>query len=388
MRLQPSVVQNVTTYSVIIDVPNRALKLKPGMTANVAIEVAARDNVVRVPNAALRFRPTAAMFAALGQEAPSTGQTTINAETAEHAEVAFSARSARSALNVVSRDPKATTVDALFGPLEVVETEGRVWVYADNRLKPLRVRLGVSDGQTTELIEGDLQPDTALVTNVTTGAEIDDGGSVPCRPVHARWRRRTRWTRRTGRWQPARRIAMTFRIAFKALGRNKMRTGLTMLGMIIGVAAVITLVAMGNGAQSAIEDQIKGAGTNMITVNAGNFTSGGVRQGSGASSSLTVEDAEAIRNEIAGAQYSRPASAREGRWLPGTRTGARASRARAWICRRFAPGRCRPGRSSRSRTSAAPRRSPCSARPSTPSCSGRMRTRWVRSSGSASSRSR
>ena len=48
---------------------------------------------------------------------------------------------------------------------------------------------------------------------------------------------------------------------------------------------------MGNGAQSAIEDQIKGAGTNMITVNAGNFTSGGVRQGSGAASSLTVEDA-------------------------------------------------------------------------------------------------
>ena len=70
VRLQPSVVQNVTTYSVIIDVPNRALKLKPGMTANVAIEIAARENVVRVPNAALRFRPTAAMFAALGQAAP------------------------------------------------------------------------------------------------------------------------------------------------------------------------------------------------------------------------------------------------------------------------------------------------------------------------------
>ena len=97
--------------------------------------------------------------------------------------------------------------------------------------------------------------------------------------------------------------AMTFRIALKALGRNKMRTGLTMLGMIIGVAAVITLVALGNGAQSAIEDQIKSAGTNMITVNAGNFTTGGVRQGSGAASTLTVEDAEAIRKEIAGVQY-------------------------------------------------------------------------------------
>ncbi len=50
---------------------------------------------------------------------------------------------------------------------------------------------------------------------------------------------------------------MTFRIATKALNRNKMRTGLTMLGMIIGVSAVITLVAMGNGAQSVIEDQIR-----------------------------------------------------------------------------------------------------------------------------------
>src|SRR5918996_247626 len=91
---------------------------------------------------------------------------------------------------------------------------------------------------------------------------------------------------------------MTFRIAFKALGRNKMRTGLTMLGMIIGVSAVIALVAMGNGAQSVIEDQIKGAGTNMITVNAGNFSQGGVRGGSGTSSSLTVEDAEAIRDQV------------------------------------------------------------------------------------------
>jgi putative ABC transport system permease protein len=96
---------------------------------------------------------------------------------------------------------------------------------------------------------------------------------------------------------------MTFRIAFKALGRNKMRTGLTMLGMIIGVSAVITLVAMGNGATSVIEEQIKGAGTNMITVNAGNFSSGGVRGGSGTSSTLTVDDADAILKEVAGVQY-------------------------------------------------------------------------------------
>jgi putative ABC transport system permease protein len=96
---------------------------------------------------------------------------------------------------------------------------------------------------------------------------------------------------------------MTFSIAFKALGRNKLRTSLTMLGMIIGVAAVITLVAMGSGAQAVVEDQIRGAGTNMITVNAGNFTQGGVRLGSGSASTLTEADAEAIRTEIPGVQY-------------------------------------------------------------------------------------
>jgi putative ABC transport system permease protein len=96
---------------------------------------------------------------------------------------------------------------------------------------------------------------------------------------------------------------MTFRIAFKALGRNKLRTGLTMLGMIIGVSAVITLVAMGNGAQSVIEDQIKGAGTNMVTINAGNFTSGGARGGYGSATSLTVADAEAVFNEVPGISY-------------------------------------------------------------------------------------
>ena len=70
-----------------------------------------------------------------------------------------------------------------------------------------------------------------------------------------------------------------------------MRTMLTMLGMIIGVGAVITMVALGKGAQSTIEAQVKAAGTNMITVMAGNFSQGGVRQGGGMATTLTVEDA-------------------------------------------------------------------------------------------------
>ena len=97
-------------------------------------------------------------------------------------------------------------------------------------------------------------------------------------------------------------IFMTLLIAIKALNRNKMRTMLTMLGMIIGVGAVITMVALGKGAQSTIESQVKAAGTNLITVMAGNFTQGGVRQGGGMSTTLTVEDAQALRS-VEGVQY-------------------------------------------------------------------------------------
>jgi putative ABC transport system permease protein len=97
-------------------------------------------------------------------------------------------------------------------------------------------------------------------------------------------------------------IFMTLLIALKALNRNKMRTMLTMLGMIIGVGAVITMVALGKGAQSTIEEQVKAAGTNLITVMAGNFTQGGVRQGGGMSTTLTPDDAAALR-QVPGVQY-------------------------------------------------------------------------------------
>jgi putative ABC transport system permease protein len=97
-------------------------------------------------------------------------------------------------------------------------------------------------------------------------------------------------------------ILLTLRIALKALNRNKMRTVLTMLGMIIGVGAVITMVALGTGARTTIEERVKSAGTNMINVNAGNFSTGGVRMGQGNSTTLMPEDATAIR-AIPGVQY-------------------------------------------------------------------------------------
>ena len=114
---------------------------------------------------------------------------------------------------------------------------------------------------------------------------------------------------------------MVFRIALKALGRNKMRTALTMLGMIIGVAAVITMVALGTGAQSSIETQIQSAGTNMIIVSAGNFMQGGVRMGQGQASTLTPDDAAAIVN-VEGVQYVAPGVNTRGQVVAGNQNWA------------------------------------------------------------------
>ncbi|MBK9990736.1 MAG: ABC transporter permease [Verrucomicrobia bacterium] len=97
------------------------------------------------------------------------------------------------------------------------------------------------------------------------------------------------------------RLLTTIIIAFRALRRNKLRTILAALGMIIGVGAVIAMVAMGNGAKSQIESSIASLGQNMITIFPGSLTSGGMRGGWGSASSLTVDDAEAIKREVIGA---------------------------------------------------------------------------------------
>jgi putative ABC transport system permease protein len=109
---------------------------------------------------------------------------------------------------------------------------------------------------------------------------------------------------------------MTLRIALKALNRNKLRTVLTMLGMIIGVGAVITMVALGTGARTTIEERVKSAGTNMIMVNAGNFSQGGVRMGQGNSTTLTPEDAAAIK-QLPGVQFAAAGAQTRGQIIAG-----------------------------------------------------------------------
>jgi putative ABC transport system permease protein len=92
-------------------------------------------------------------------------------------------------------------------------------------------------------------------------------------------------------------INSTFKIALRALWVNKMRSFLTMLGIIIGVGAVITMLAVGTGASEKISEQIASVGSNLIIVIPGSITQGGIRMGSGSHSTLTRDDAEAIEKE-------------------------------------------------------------------------------------------
>ena len=307
VRLNPTTVQNVVTYATIIDVPNPDYKLKPGMTANLNVEIARRSNVLRIPNAALRFRPTKDIFDALKQPMPEelnrgfgrgggrgqnaqgggpggaggqTGtapapaqQTAGNAQSPDQTKNGKNApatKNAPASQNVQSQQGgqnaqggpgggrgnfanmtpeerekrrqdmqdrlakmspeeraawekqrqermaqgggrggfgggqgnfqggqansgggrggqspnlaggtnaprgqrvgesasankssvagKAATIDSLFGPLPTVETRGRAWLYVDKQLKLVNLRLGISDGTNTEVLN-----DTALV---------------------------------------------------------------------------------------------------------------------------------------------------------------------------------------------------------------------------------
>jgi putative ABC transport system permease protein len=95
-------------------------------------------------------------------------------------------------------------------------------------------------------------------------------------------------------------LIMIIRVAFRALVRNKMRAALTMLGIIIGVSAVIAMVSIGQGASASVQAQIESIGTNLLFVSAGAQNVGGVRSATGDSgtNTLTVEDLDAIKREV------------------------------------------------------------------------------------------
>ena len=134
VRLNPVIEQNVVTYAAIISAQNPELMLKPGMTASVTVEVARRDDVLRVPNAALRFRPSDALRRAL---------------------------------------------DAGDAPAK----PHSVWTYAEGRLTAIAVTTGATDGTHTEIVDAPLQEGTRVVTRATAGGAAAEQPRVSASPL-------------------------------------------------------------------------------------------------------------------------------------------------------------------------------------------------------------
>jgi HlyD family secretion protein len=138
VRLNPVIEQNVVTYAAIISAPNAELKLKPGMTATLSVEVTRRDNVLRVPSAALRFKPTTSVLTALGQPLADSG-----------------------------RQASAGTPATTSGSVETGATRGTVWIYEAEHIEQVPVTTGATDGSFTEIVDGDIREGTTLAMRVT-----------------------------------------------------------------------------------------------------------------------------------------------------------------------------------------------------------------------------
>ena len=198
VRLDAKTEQNVVSYTTMIDVPNEDLRLKPGMTANVTVQIAANEDVLRVPNSALRFAPTPELFAALGQEVPQqlagaggargvAGSAGTAGQAAGRGEGQAAGRERFAQLTPEERAQFA----AQFTPEQRAESRGRrgaagdpasaaaaggfgrVWALRDGKLQLLRVRTGVTDGAMTAIVGGDLKEGDRVVTGIT-----EPGGAV------------------------------------------------------------------------------------------------------------------------------------------------------------------------------------------------------------------
>ncbi len=147
IRLNPQTVQNVVTYTVVVEAPNPDLKLIPGMTANLSFQIEKHDNVLRVPNAALRFYPR---IEQVHEEfRPLLEGTGFDQESQAEEEANANRRSAEQ-------------------KVEASRTRNRrhVWVIDGELLKAIEVNVGISDNENTELVSGDLKEDMKLVTGI------------------------------------------------------------------------------------------------------------------------------------------------------------------------------------------------------------------------------
>jgi HlyD family secretion protein len=156
IRLNATQNQNVITYPVIIDVPNPEGELKPKMTADVTVEVAKVADVLRVPNAALRFKPI------------EVGRASDSNDTAT-----------RTALEGTAARGAAAAAQAMGGAQRGARRQQTVYVVGlDGKLKPVKVKTGISDGRFTAITEGDLTDGDKIAVGFST-AKVEQAGSLP-----------------------------------------------------------------------------------------------------------------------------------------------------------------------------------------------------------------
>lgn len=164
VRLNPTVVQNVVSYTTIVDVPNPGGRLKPGMTATLSIEVERADGVLRVPASAIRFQPSDEVRLAFGgatDTPPANGDLSPRGDRLP--EAPGSGRASASGAR------PAGAAGAGFAPRQAGRGPSTVWTLVDGRLQPVRVRAGLSDGTTVAILGGPLTEGEQVVTNAISG---------------------------------------------------------------------------------------------------------------------------------------------------------------------------------------------------------------------------
>jgi HlyD family secretion protein len=185
MRLNPQNVQNVVTYNVVIDVNNPDQKLKPGMTANLTITIDERHNVLKVPNSALRFTPTDASGQTTGRSGNGAGNAGGQAGQASQGRQGRQSTDTAGASSSPGQQPGAQqNGERQFAPATAPVLDGqtrRIWVMGqDGKLQSRRIKVGLTDGVSTEVVEGGLQEGELVVIGQTlTSASKAQSSQTP-----------------------------------------------------------------------------------------------------------------------------------------------------------------------------------------------------------------
>ncbi len=290
---QATVEQNVTLFPVLISLPNAEHLLRPGMNVEARFEVTRRDDVLTVPITALRTeRDVATTAGIIGVEEGALREQLTAAGLEE--------------------EPRRPPLRRARAPRACAAASGS-WRSVQDALQPVAVETGVTDLDRVEVIGGLAEGDVVLVLPSSSLLETQErlqnfmrgrggipGITQPSQPSQdvPQGGMAPAPGRRPGAPPPtagtlsAQPMLEILRVAFTSIRGNLFRAALTMLGVIIGVAAVITMLALGTGAQRAVEQQLEALGANVVTVTTGMRFAQGIARDQQA---LTTADAEALR---------------------------------------------------------------------------------------------